>query len=47
VIELRIGGSATGEGKSSLSTDVVVDSAAQTLALEGYGAAPVLFEVAR
>ena len=47
VVELRIGGSAAGEGKSSLSTNVVVDSAAQTLALEGYGAAPVLFEVAR
>ncbi len=47
VIELRLAGSGAGEGKASPGAAVIVDAAAETLALEGYGAAPVLFEVSR
>jgi hypothetical protein len=47
VIEMRIDDEGNGEGKASLTTDVVVDAAASTLALDGYGAAPVLLKVTR
>ena len=47
VIELRLAGSGAGQGKASPAAAVIVDTAAETLALEGYGAAPVLFEVSR
>ena len=47
VIELRVDGKGTGEGKTSLTTPIVVDSAARTLALDNYQAAPALLKVTR
>jgi hypothetical protein len=46
VIEMRVA-NGTGEGKTSLATKIAVDAAAQTLALEGYPAAPVQLKVTR
>jgi hypothetical protein len=46
VIEMRVAKS-TGEGKTSLATKIAIDAAAQTLALEGYPAAPVHLKVTR
>ena len=40
-------GKGSGEGKTSLTTGVVVDATAGTLALESYAAAPVLLKVTR
>jgi hypothetical protein len=45
VIELRVDGKRLGEGKASLTTNVVVDANAGTLALEDYATAPVLLKV--
>jgi hypothetical protein len=36
-----------GEGKTSLTTSVVIDMAEKTLALDGYAAAPALLKVTR
>ena len=47
LLDMRIEGKGVGEGKTSLATAVVVDTAAQTLALEGYESAPVLLKVTR
>ena len=47
VIELRIDRQGVGEGKTSLTTSVAIDTAANTLALDGYAAAPVWLEVIR
>ena len=47
VIEMRIDAKGGGEGKTSLSANVVVDPAAKTLALDGYAAAPVLLRIFR
>lgn len=47
VLEMRIDGKGSGEAKSSLTARVVVDAAAQTLALDGYAAAPPLLKVVR
>jgi hypothetical protein len=47
VIELRIDRQGTGEGKTSLTTSVAIDTAANTLALDGYAAAPALLKVTR
>jgi hypothetical protein len=47
VIEMLIDPKGIGEAKTSLTTPVVVDAAAQTLALDGYGAAPALLKVTR
>jgi hypothetical protein len=47
VIEMRIGVKGTGEAKASLTTNVAVDAAAKTLALDAYDAAPVLLKVTR
>jgi hypothetical protein len=47
VIELRIDGQGTGEGKTSLTTNVAIDTDAKTLALDGYAAAPALLKVTR
>jgi hypothetical protein len=47
VIELHLDGTGTGEGKSSLSTGVVVDAAASTVALDRFAAAPALLKVSR
>jgi hypothetical protein len=47
LIELRIDGQGTGEGKTSLTTKVAIDPDAKTLALDGYAAAPALLKVTR
>jgi hypothetical protein len=47
VVEMRIDGRGLGEAKSSLTSKVVVDAAANTLALDGYAEAPVLLKVTR
>jgi hypothetical protein len=47
VIEMRLDPAGAGEGKVSLSTGVVVDSAASTLAVDRFAAAPTLLEVSR
>jgi hypothetical protein len=47
LIEMRIDDKGRGEGKTSLTAAVVVDAAAQTLALDGYAAAPALLKVTR
>jgi hypothetical protein len=47
VIELRLDAAGAGEGKASLSTAVVVDSAATTVALDRFAAAPMLLKVTR
>ena len=47
VVEMRIDGKGIGEAKSSLSSPVVVDAAANTLAIDKYADAPVLLKVTR
>jgi hypothetical protein len=47
LIELRIDRQGVGEGKTSLTTSVAIDTAANTLALDGYAAAPALLKVTR
>jgi len=47
VMEMRIDGKGAGEAKTSQTSSVVIDAAANTLALDGYDAAPVLFKVTR
>ena len=47
LIELRLDAKGTGEGKTSLSANVVMDAAANTLALDGYAAAPAMIRVTR
>jgi hypothetical protein len=47
VIEMRIDGQGSGEGKTSLTTKVAIDTDAKTLALDGYAAAPALLKVTR
>jgi hypothetical protein len=47
LIEMRVATKGAGEGKTSLATKIAVDAAAQTLALEGYPAAPVQLKVTR
>ena len=47
VIEMRIDRQGTGEGKTSLTSSVAIDTEAKTLALDGYAAAPALLKVAR
>jgi hypothetical protein len=44
VIELRIPAKLDGEGKASLTGKVVIDSAAKTIALDGYAGLPVVFK---
>jgi hypothetical protein len=44
VIELRLNAKGLGEGKTSLTTKVVVDGDAKTIALENYTAAPVILQ---
>jgi len=46
VIEMRLGAK-TGEAKASLTTNVVLDAAARTIALEGYAAAAPLLKITR
>jgi hypothetical protein len=47
VVEMRIDGKGVGEAKSSLTSAVVVDAAANTLAIDKYADAPVLLKVTR
>lgn len=47
VIEMRLGANGAGEARTSISSPVVVDAAAKTLALEGYATAPALLKVTR
>ena len=47
LIELRLDAKGAGEGKTSLSANVVMDAAANTLALDGYAAAPAMIRVTR
>lgn len=44
VLELRLNRRALGEGKMSVATKVTVDQEGKTIALENYGAAPVLLK---
>jgi hypothetical protein len=47
VVEMRIDGKGVGEAKSSLASPVVVDAAANTIAIDKYSDAPVLLKVTR
>jgi hypothetical protein len=47
LIEMRLDAKGAGQAKASLTTSVVVDPDAKTLALDGYDAAPVLLKVTR
>ena len=47
LIEMRIDRQGVGEGKTSLGSNVAIDTAAKTLALDGYAAAPALLKVTR
>jgi hypothetical protein len=47
IIEMRLDAKGTGEGKTSLTADVGLDVTANTLALEVYDTAPLLFKVTR
>ena len=47
LVEMRVDAKGVGEGKASLTTNVALDAKAQTLALDGYDAAPVLLKVSR
>jgi hypothetical protein len=44
VLELRLNAKGEGEGKSSLTGKVVVDSAVNSIALDGYAASPVILK---
>jgi hypothetical protein len=44
VIELRLNAKGLGEGKTSLTSKVIVDNDAKTLAIENYTAAPVILQ---
>jgi hypothetical protein len=47
VIEMRLDGRGAGEGKTSLAAGVAIDTAANTLALDGYAVAPASLKVTR
>ena len=47
LIEMRLDDRGAGEGKTSLTTGVIIDTAANTLALDGYAAAQPLLKVSR
>jgi hypothetical protein len=42
VIELRLGGKTPGEGKTSLTSKVIIDNEIKSIALENYAQAPVI-----
>jgi hypothetical protein len=44
LIELRLNSKGLGDGKTSLTTKVIVDTEAKTIALENYAAAPVILQ---
>jgi hypothetical protein len=47
IIEMELDAKGLGEGKTSLTTRVLADATAKTLALDGYAAAPTLLKVTR
>jgi hypothetical protein len=47
VIEMRIDRQGVGEGKTSLTSKVAIDTEAKTLTLDGYASAPALLKVTR
>ena len=47
VIEMQIDRDGVGEGKTSLTSSVAIDTEAKTLALDGYAAAPTFLKVTR
>ena len=47
LVEMRVDAKGVGEAKASLTTNVALDAAAKTIALDGYEAAPVLLKVSR
>jgi hypothetical protein len=47
VVEMRIDPKGDGEGKTSLATRVVMDTAANTIAVDGYASAPIQLKVKR
>jgi hypothetical protein len=47
VVEMRLDGKGVGEAKSSLTSPIVVDAAANTIAIDKYSDAPVLLKVTR
>ena len=47
LIELRVDAKGGGEGKTSLSANVVMDATANTLALDGYAAAPTMLRITK
>ena len=47
VIEMHIDREGVGEGKTSLTSGVAIDTEAKTLALDGYAAAPAFLKVTR
>ena len=44
LIEIRLNSKGSGEGKTSLTTKVIVDEEAGTIALDDYGAAPAILQ---
>jgi hypothetical protein len=44
LVEIRLDGKGSGEGKTSLTAKVVADSEAHTLALDNYAATPAILE---
>ena len=47
LLELRLDPKGNGEGKASLTSNVVVDNEAKTIALDNYAAAPAILNVKR
>ena len=47
VVEMRIDRQGVGEGKTSLTTKIAIDTEGRTLALDGYAAAPAWLKVTR
>jgi len=47
LIEMHLDAKGVGEAKTSLGANVAVDTAANTLALDGYTAAPALLRITR
>jgi hypothetical protein len=47
LIEMHLDAKGVGEGKTSLSANVALDAASNTLALDGYTAAPALLSITR
>ena len=43
LIEIRLDSKGLGEGKTSLTTKVILDNEAKTVALDDYPAAPAIF----